>query len=192
MPTRFPTISGVLLAGGASRRMGTDKAALPFAGGTLGGNAANLLVTLFDDVAVVERGDMLRHLWPPTVRRVVDPLNAPRAALTGIASALLHARREWVFVIACDMPYPCPELIIGLCETALSAPPEVRMVVPETGSVVHPLHAVYHRSLLADLHGAVSRNEMRVQRFARTHGKIVPEADLKQWNPTLNGPSCGG
>ncbi len=183
----FPAISGALLAGGASRRMGTDKARLPFSGGTLGNNAAHLLTTLFEDVLVVERADNLRPDWPTEIRQLRDPLDAPKAALTGIATALLHARHPWVFVMACDMPFANRKLIAGLCQTALSADPGTRLVVPQTEGVVHPLHAVYHRSLLADLHGAIGRGEMRVQAFARRHGTPVTEADLKRWNPTLDG-----
>ena len=183
----FPTMSAALLAGGASRRMGTDKARMPFAGGTLGGNAAQLLTTLFDDVLVVERADNLRTDWPSQIRRVRDPLDAPRASLTGITTALLHARHPWVFVMACDMPFANRGLISGLCNTALSGNPGLRLVVPEAEGVVHPLHAVYHRSLLADLRGAISRGEMRVQAFAKHHGTLVSDSTLKQWDPTLDG-----
>ncbi|MBI5136078.1 MAG: molybdenum cofactor guanylyltransferase [Nitrospirae bacterium] len=180
-------IGAALLAGGAGRRMGADKATLPFAGGTLGGNAARLLLTLFDDVMVVRRGDQPAPAWPPGVRVVTDPDDTPRSALTGIATALRHARRPWLFVMACDMPHPDPRLIGGLCRMALAAGPEVRLVVPEAGGVVHPLHAVYHRSLLAPLTAAIAQGDLRVQAFARQHGLAVAEARLRGWDPSLAG-----
>jgi molybdopterin-guanine dinucleotide biosynthesis protein A len=183
----IPGVTGALLAGGASRRMGTDKATLAFAGGTLGGNAAHLLQQLFNRVLVVERADQQRPQWPTSLVRVCDPKASPQAALSGIASALKAADTPWVFIMACDMPTPSAALIRGLCSAALSGPPGTNMWVPETGGVFHPLHAVYHCSLLAPIEATMAAGNLRVQGFARRFGKTIPEAQLRIWNPDLSG-----
>jgi len=136
---------------------------------------------------VVERADAKRDSWPTHLHRVCDPSDAPQAALTGIISALRNARQPWVFVMACDMPTPCPKLIDGLCATALAGDPAVRLWVPSVDGVVHPLHAVYHRDLLPLLEQRLSDGNLRLQPFARKYGQAVTEEALKRWNPTLDG-----
>jgi len=182
---RIPGFTGAMIAGGQGRRMGADKAAFVFLESTLGARVVSVLEALFDDVLVVERADN-RRAWPESVRTVCDPPDRPRAALTGITTALECARHPWVFVIGCDVPFPNPDLITGLCHIA-GAEEGPCVVVPRTGEVLHPLHAVYHRDLAVDARACLDRNAFRVQAFARHHARFVDRAALEQLNPGLAG-----
>lgn len=182
-----PGVSGALVAGGAGRRMGADKALLPFAGGPLAERALAVLTALFDDVLVVERGGGRDHRWPAGVRRVTDPDGSVPSALNGIATALAHARHPWVAVLACDLPFPSPDLLRGLCRTALTAHPAPRMVAPRTGKVFHPLVAVYHRDLLGAIRERIAGGRLRVQELAREAALPVDETALRAWDPELAG-----
>jgi molybdopterin-guanine dinucleotide biosynthesis protein A len=97
------TIAGVLLTGGASRRMGTDKAALVYGGETLAARAARVLAAVCDPVVEVGPGHT-RH------RAVVEsPAGAgPLAALVAGADSL---GADVVLLLACDMPFVEPPLL---------------------------------------------------------------------------------
>ena len=132
---RFANIAGALLAGGASTRMGRDKARLTLAGVAAATRAARLLDSLFEEVLIVG-GD------PPADapgRRVPDP-EGPRCALRGLVGALEAARAERVLVVATDLPLLSPELLL-----ALVAWPDADVVAPRAAGRIEPLCALYAR-----------------------------------------------
>jgi molybdopterin-guanine dinucleotide biosynthesis protein A len=188
-PPPLPGISGALLLGGASRRMGRDKARLAVGGVPMARRAAEVLLSLFDDVVAVDRPGRPARRWRAGVRAVRDPQGSPAAALTGIATALAAAHHPWVLVLACDMPFPAPALLTGLCRTALDLPEGAlpKVVVPRTGQVLHPLCAVYHRGLLAEVRARLEAGDLKVQALARAHGEFVDEATLRVWDRSLAG-----
>lgn len=134
--SRIANVSAALLLGGASTRMGSDKAHLAVAGEAAATRLAKLLAALFEDVLLVG-GD------PPVAapgRRVPD-LAGPRCALRGIASALAAAREERVLVLATDLMAMTPDVLLGL-----TAYPEADAVVPRAGGFAQPLCALYRRT----------------------------------------------
>lgn len=142
---RIANVSAALLAGGASRRMGRDKAHLPLAGVALATRTTRLLAAHFEDVLLVG-GE------PPADapgRRIPDP-EGPVCALRGIVAALDAARAERVLVVATDLPLLAPELLL-----ALVAWPEADVVLPRRAGRAEPLCALWARE--------------RVQPLARAH-----------------------
>jgi molybdopterin-guanine dinucleotide biosynthesis protein A len=106
---RFAEIAGALLLGGASERMGSDKAALELAGEPAARRTARLLATLFEEVLLV--GGQPPDGTPG--RRVADPAG-PRCALRGLVGALEAARAERVLVVATDLPGLTADLLLAL------------------------------------------------------------------------------
>ncbi len=86
-----------VLAGGASRRMGTDKAALDVAGQTMAERVANA-ARRAGAIDVVQIGGTSSTL------SVVPDRWPGQGPLGGIITALTDARCPWVFVGACDLP----------------------------------------------------------------------------------------
>ncbi len=133
---RIADVTAALLTGGASRRMGRDKAQLPTAGVAGAVRLAHGLAGLFETLLLVGGA-------PPQDapgRRVPDPEDAPSCALRGLVAALDAARTEKVLVVATDLPALTPELVL-----ALVAAPEAEAVVPRPGGVPQPLCALYRR-----------------------------------------------
>ena len=132
---RFANVSAALLLGGASSRMGTDKAALELGGVPFAARTARLLDRLFDELWLVGGTP------PPEApgRHVADAAG-PRCALRGLVTALESATRERVLVLATDLPLVSPDLLL-----ALVAWPEPDVVVPRRDGRRHPLCAIYRR-----------------------------------------------
>jgi molybdopterin-guanine dinucleotide biosynthesis protein A len=139
---RFAEIAGALLLGGASERMGSDKAALEVAGEAAARRTARLLASLFEEVLLV--GGEPPHGTPG---RPVADFAGPRCALRGLVGALEAARAPRVLVVATDLPGLTADLLL-----ALVALPEADVVVPRTpGGGLEPLCALYRRESVLPL-----------------------------------------
>lgn len=113
-------LGGIVLTGGGSRRLGTDKASLVLDGETLAARAARLLTVHCDLAVEVGPG----HTGLDAVRES-PPGSGPLAALAAGAGALLRAGAlAGVVVLACDLPFAEPALaaVVGAPSAALVVP----------------------------------------------------------------------
>lgn len=149
----WPDVAGVLLAGGRSARMGTDKALLAFAGEPLWRRGQRVLTSLFSRVLIA--GDRL-DLATPEIPCYPDQY--PGSALGGLATALTHASRDWICVLPCDLPFPSPALLTALLENRAGA----QAVVPRTPHGSEPLVACYHRDCLPVVIDQLERGHLRL------------------------------
>ena len=149
---RFANVAGAVLTGGASARMGSDKAALAIGGVASATRVARCLALLCEDVVLVGGNP------PPDApgRRAPDG-EGPRSALRGLVAALEATRAERVLVVATDLPFVTPDLLL-----ALVAWPEADAVVPRTADGIHPLCALYRRESAL----AAARRHLAEERLA--------------------------
>lgn len=137
-------VVGVVLAGGASRRMGRDKAALLIGGEPLLRRAVGRLRLALAEVIVVG-APALASLVPDT--RIMADKWPGRGPLGALATALGATDASWVVMVACDMPFTQPALIREIARRALASR-EVDVVGPRGARGVEPLHAAYSRACL--------------------------------------------
>ena len=138
-------IAGYILAGGASSRMGVDKANLRLAGETLLERAVKTMSAFTERVTVVGRSDATVASEIRGVRYVEDfAVDAKRRApLIGLYTALSTAESEWITVLAVDLPFVSVELLTRLLGFCLS---DVDAVVPvQPDGRLQPLCAFYRR-----------------------------------------------
>ena len=127
-------LEAFILAGGASRRMGTDKSQLPIEGQTFTERIAITLKALTDSITLVGRDAHNSTL--PTVPDVYPQWGA----LGGLHAALATCKREWAIVVACDLPFVTPELFTLLAQLRL----DHEAVVPiQPDGRPQPLAALY-------------------------------------------------
>ena len=132
--------AGVVLAGGASARMGTAKAAIPWGDGTLLSRAVGALAPAVGRVVVVRApGQDLPPL--PAGVTVTEDAHAARGPLEGLAAGLAALRPgEDAFVLAVDMPFAGADLAAAVL-AALG--PDADAAVPRADGRTHPLAAAY-------------------------------------------------
>jgi molybdenum cofactor guanylyltransferase len=136
----MPEVEGFILAGGASSRMGADKAHLRLGGRTLVGRAAAALGAVTSGVSVVSSKPDAAAFGLP----VVPDLLEGRGALGGLHAALAHANSGWAMILSCDLPF----VTAALCERldALRGP-EADAVAPlQPDGRPQPLCALYARA----------------------------------------------
>jgi molybdopterin-guanine dinucleotide biosynthesis protein A len=175
------TISGVILAGGRSRRMGRDKALLSVDGRTLVEIVADRLREAGADplLVVTKAPERLGHLARVGLRVVEDALPSGHP-LAGAYTGLLHANGP-SFVCACDMPFLNSALIRFLAELANGAD----AVVPRHGRGYEPLHAVYTPACLDAMRRCVARHDATTGFLADVRVHVVEEADVRRFDPHL-------
>lgn len=132
-------IEGFILTGGASSRMGTDKARLRLGGRTLVEAAACALSEIAGRVRVVSS----RHGAELCGLGVVPDVFDDCGALGGLHSALTHAQAPWVAVVSCDLPFVTGGLL-GRLKSFVQEGVEAVVPVQEDGRV-QPLCALYER-----------------------------------------------
>lgn len=151
-------ITGVLLAGGKSRRMGKDKTqmALSWQRLTMFERALELLQQNFPAVLIAgERPDLAK----PDVPALPDIY--PGSALGGLYTGLKAAKTDWIFVAPCDMPYPDQRIV----ERLLRYRNGYDAVVPRTPSGYEPVFALYHKNCLPQMEAMLQQNQYRIYDF---------------------------
>jgi molybdopterin-guanine dinucleotide biosynthesis protein A len=140
---------GVVLAGGAGRRLGAgSKPGTLLAGRPLASYPAEALAAVCERVALVCKRDTVLPDLPGTERW--DEPDEPRHPLTGIVHALEQAG-ESVMVCAADMPFITPDA----CRSLLTAPKKSGMaVVSVAEGVLQPTFAIYAPAALDTLRAA--------------------------------------
>ena len=170
MNTGIPSVGAVILAGGESRRMGTDKAALTLDGQRFLDRIAGELSGYPERLVSVRRGDCAPAC--PGFTAVADwfPGCGP---LGGLHAALSVCRSDYLLAVACDMPLFRREA--GEFLTLFLSPAVDACVPVDRRGRVHPLCAVYGKSALPVLEAQLRAGDYRLTAaLDRLRVKYVP------------------
>ena len=174
---RINGITGVILAGGESRRMGSNKSLLPLSGARFIDQVYRRMDRLFNEVIIVTNTPDLYKEIP--CRKVPDIYYA-QGALAGLHSGLTHARSEKIFVVACDMPFISPEVVKEICTHADHGD----LVIPFSSNGHEPLHAVYSKSCLPAIEQVLDAGLKRIIGFFDKVKQVeLPISKIRQHDP---------
>ena len=175
----IPDVTGVLLAGGKSRRMGRDKRFLSIGGETLYVRSLSVLRSIFERVLIVIAQDSHPiEADVPVLRDVV----AECGSLGGLYTGLKQAGSEWVFAVACDMPFLDPATIRRFIELK----GEADVVMAKLPNGFHPMHALYHRNCLPIMERLMQAKDLKIQRLAdhpSLRVRVVTPEELDSLDP---------
>ncbi|MEI8015998.1 MAG: molybdenum cofactor guanylyltransferase [Nitrospira sp.] len=173
-------VTGVLLAGGKSRRMGEDKRHLVVGEQTLLERGLAVLQSIFCEVLVVIAQDS-----PPlkVAARVVRDLVPDCGSLGGLYTGLTQATTPYIFVVACDMPFLNQTVITQFTSRRGTAD----IVMARLADRLHPMHALYGKRCVPALEEMIRARQFKIQEvlshsFLRVH--YVTEADLLTIDPS--------
>jgi molybdopterin-guanine dinucleotide biosynthesis protein A len=173
-------VSLVIQAGGESRRMGADKALLPFLGQPLIMRLLSRLAGLASEMLVTSNEpESYRFLGLTPI-----PDRFPGCgALGGLYTALSVARYPYVAVVACDMPFASPEIFA--IELVLLQETEADAVIPHSKAGVEPFHAVYRReSCLPYIQSALKAGKRRVDAwFSQVNIRYLELGEMLAYDP---------
>lgn len=179
---------GLILAGGRSSRIGTDKALILLGGKPIITYVYEALAEICQEIVVATKPSAkvkrYWHVLPSSVRVVYD-LNERQTPLVGILSGLASLNRQYAVIIACDMPFVKVDVIRYLLK--LGEGFDVAVPIWPDGSV-EPLFAVYNvyrarEGFERALRNGVSSPRKALEMMSRIN--YVPVEDLKNFDPKM-------
>ena len=146
----------VVLAGGASRRMGRDKLMLDVGGLTLLETVVSRFSVEFEDVYISVADEEKYH--DVKARRIVD-IRRGAGPLSGLHAALTDIDCDGVFLLAADLPFASPKAakrIIELCGNHEAC------IIKLPGGMIEPLFGFYRKTLLPLCEDALTSGDNRM------------------------------
>ena len=173
------TLTGIVLAGGLSSRMGRDKASLPWLGRDLLHTVLTALAPVCGRLIVVSNTP--RAIALPDVTVVADAYRGC-GPLAGIHAGLTAAPGGYSFVAACDMPHIDSRAVAFMAAAAAGHD----VAVPFIDGRYNPLHAVYHHRCLPLVEAMLAGGRYRVaDLFAAVNVREVSAAELAVFDQEL-------
>lgn len=156
----FPKLTVAIIAGGASSRMGRDKAFLKLGGVTLIERviAASASLGQSENILITNKPDAYEHLALQTYGDVIPGMGS----LGGIYTALTRAANPATLVLACDMPFINPDLLRFMIA---QLDEETDIVVPRVDGYPQAMHAIYKKTCLAPIRAQLDENRLKIIRF---------------------------
>jgi molybdopterin-guanine dinucleotide biosynthesis protein A len=175
-------LSGIVLAGGRSIRMGRNKASLPFGESSLISWVVNRIAPICREVFIVAQNAADYRGCGATVIGDRWPGAGP---LGGLATGLESVVTSHAAVVACDLPFVEATLLAGLAGRAESG---CDAVVPIVGGSAEPLCAIYARGVGQTAAGLMERGGRSLHELLATpelRVRYVAEDTLRVWDPAL-------
>lgn len=176
-------VTGALFVGGESRRMGENKAFLKMGETTLIERSLNVLNGIFETVVISARESepYERFGYPVITDRIKG-----KGPLGGLYSILPKAEHDYVFIVACDMPFLEEEGIRSLYGQL----GDFDAIVPSTQGRIHPLHAFYHKRILPLVEQSIFEDRLKiVEVLGQCRTKIVDMEINKESFINVNTPN---
>ncbi|MEW5721753.1 MAG: molybdenum cofactor guanylyltransferase [Thermodesulfobacteriota bacterium] len=187
MPSDQPPydLTGLVLAGGRSRRMGRSKAGLLVGDQALVDRVLGPLGRLCREVIIITR-DITEFL--EYRQMVVQDLVPGQGPLGGLATGLFYARFPWSLTLACDLPFLKPEILDLIARKTLGTGGGPRAVVPRTTLGWEPLVAAYSRACLTPVLRLLDQGERALDKLSLSgvRWQSIPEHELRAVDPDLD------
>lgn len=179
----FTSLSGFVLTGGESRRMGQPKPLLTLGGETMLERQLHLLRRVCRSVAVVGWPSSL----PPADVHVWEDELPGRGPLGGIYTGLRRSRTEYNLFLGCDLPCMERRFLEFIARLAITEQADV--TVPETRDRrLQPLAAVYRRRAVGALRARLEAGESKTSSlFPQVRCRVVqwPEIARTAFAPRI-------
>jgi molybdopterin-guanine dinucleotide biosynthesis protein A len=170
-------VSGIVLAGGQSSRLGMDKSFVNASGQPLIEHIVAKLTRLSDDVIIVTNSpETYSHLEA----ELVGDIYPGKGSLGGIYSGLRAATNAHSLVVACDMPF----LDLNLLRYMILLACGHDVVIPRIGEFLEPLHAIYSKSCLEPIDRLLARGGLKIiDFFPEVRVRYVEESEVDIFDP---------
>ncbi len=187
MDATTPPVTGVILAGGRSRRMGQNKALMRLGNAPLIVHVIRQMELVTDELLLItNEPDLYRALSVPMYTDILPDMGA----LGGLHTGLTHATHSVVLCVGCDMPLLQPNLLshlISLLKDYDAVVPCVEaadVMKPEPVHIFQTLSAVYSQRCLPIIDGMLATGELRVHAlYDRIDARIVQPEEWEIFDP---------
>ena len=172
-------ITGVILAGGKSSRMGQNKALMSLGGKRLVHRVVEVMRSVFDDLLMVTNTpDVYADLGIPMAPDVWPD----KGSLGGVYSAIYRVATPYCLAVACDMPF----LQAAGLRYLITQMANYDVVVPDVLGELQTLHAIYSKACLQPIERRLETNRLRIVGFfPDVRVRTVTASELEPYDPEL-------
>lgn len=180
----YKTTNAIILAGGASSRMGFDKAFLEWEGAPLIERQINLLKGIFEKIiiAINNTGKAIRYKEILNEYKnigLVSDIIASSGPLSGIHSGLIASDCFYNFVVACDMPFLNEPLIRHMLENKAG----YDAIIPKVNRKLHPLFGIYAKKCILPIEKMLKAGNFKVSDlFSKIKTKYITKQMIKEFD----------
>ena len=154
-------LTGIILAGGKSSRMGREKGLVEFHGKPLIQYGIDLLSQLTDRI-LISSGNPDYRVFD---RELVPDEITGQGPAAGLAASLKYSNTKWNLVIACDLPFLEAEFV----DCLLEAEGDFQAVIPtHDNGIYEPLAALYHKDLSPIFEVSVNSGNLALHKILAT------------------------
>lgn len=154
-------IIAVILCGGQSKRIGTNKAFLKIGDKSFIEALINKLCKLFKGIIISTKDAVLYRQLKSSRVMIARDKSKVLGSLVGIYSALKKSPTKYIFVIAVDMPI----IKTGLIKRLLNNYKGYDVVVPKTRKGLEPLCAIYSKECLPFIERQTKKSNYKIIDF---------------------------
>jgi len=168
-------LTGVLLAGGKSSRMGVNKALLVIEGKTNIERLRDRILLVTSEIFLVANDqNSFSFLEIP----MIEDKKKGQGPLAGIEAGLSKSESSWNLIVACDLPF-FNEKIVGVLLKKAKSIPEAQAIIPNINGREHPLYALYHQSALEVVKKSLKQDKRRIRDvLSQMKVETITEDDL--------------
>lgn len=171
------SITGIILSGGKSSRMKTDKAFLKLGSKTMIEELISRLEKKFSRLMIIAND---RERYKRFGIELVEDIVPDKGPLGGIYTGLVVSRDDYNFIFACDMPFLNQDLIqymIGEVEDG-----GYDVIIPEWEGRLQPLCAIYSKECIKPIENELSRNNLKITDFLKyVKARVLNEKEISQF-----------
>jgi molybdopterin-guanine dinucleotide biosynthesis protein A len=168
-------MTGIILAGGKSRRMKKNKLLLKINKNLVIETIVEKLKSVFDDVFIICNSF-------PGCRfsgvRLVKDMVSEKGPLGGIYTGLSVSQSKYNFICGCDMPF----LNIDFIQYMIGKKTDYNILIPKYGDSFEPLHAVYSKSIIPVIKEKIEQGDCSIQSiFPKVKVKYITEKEMEKF-----------
>lgn len=168
-------LTGFVLAGGKSSRMGRDKALLALRGRTLLETSLTALRAVAPAVFILGPSELYGSFAP-----TVPDIFPGRGPLSGIHAALCYTTTQLNLIVAVDIPFVSTEFLGYLAGRASDS--SAIVTLPEIGGYLEPVCAVYSREFRKIAERALERGDHKITPlFSAIETQVIPQPELEKF-----------
>lgn len=173
-------ITPLILAGGESRRMGTNKSFVSLAGKPMIEVVTAKIKEIFSlpPMLITNSPQLYSYLG----LKMVEDIIKGKGPLGGIHAGLSNSPSQFNFIFGCDMPFLNRDLI----QYMIKQIGEEDLIIPRHGVCLEPLHAIYSKNCLASIEEILNKGALKIQSFfpqVKIH--YIEEREIQQFEPHL-------
>ncbi|MGB3368864.1 MAG: molybdenum cofactor guanylyltransferase [Acidaminobacteraceae bacterium] len=179
--------TAVILAGGRSTRMGFDKQLIKIDDRFLIEILVEKLSREFDEIIIISNDHSVYSNMNFECKVIIEKdMITGKGPLCGLYSALYHSSSEYIFLMACDMPYINLDYIKYL-KLEILRNKRVLGIVSEKGKWIEPFYGFYSKDLMTDILKNIENDDLKILNLLLKNEIIyVKESKVRLYSKNLS------